>query len=148
MIWALLALLAVQAATPAAGAPACVPTPPDALGPFYRPGAPMRSSVGRGYVLAGRVLGAPTCQPLPGARLEFWLAGPDGRYGDGYRATVVADPSGAYRFESHFPPPYAGRPPHIHVRASAPGYRVLVTQHYPRPGTTGAQFDLVLEPET
>jgi protocatechuate 3,4-dioxygenase beta subunit len=126
----------------------CVPTRPDALGPFYRPGAPVRASVGRGYVLSGRVLGAPDCRPVPGARLEFWLAGPDGRYGDAYRATVVADPSGAYRFESHFPPGYGGRPPHIHVRVTAPGYRVLVTQHYPRPGTPEGRFDLVLEPET
>lgn len=131
----------------AAGSAACVPTRPDALGPFYRPNAPVRTSVGRGYVLSGRVLGAPDCRPVPRARLEFWLAGPDGRYGDAFRATVVADELGAYRFESHFPPAYAGRPPHIHVRVSAPGYRVLVTQHYPRPGTTEARFDLVLEPE-
>lgn len=136
-------------AWPAAGASlGCAPTAGDALGPFYRPGAPVRASVGRGYVLSGRVLAAPVCRPVPGARLEFWLAGPDGRYGDDYRATVLTDASGAYRFESHFPPAYAGRPPHLHVRASAPGYRVLVTQHYPRPGATGARFDLVLEPES
>lgn len=125
----------------------CVPTREDALGPFYRPGAPLRSSVGRGYVLTGRVLGAPTCRPVPGARLEFWLAGPDGRYGDAYRATVLADDAGAYRFESHFPPSYGARPPHIHVRVSAAGYRTLVTQHYPSPGSTQAKFDLVLEPQ-
>ncbi len=126
---------------------ACAPTRPDALGPFYRPGAPVRNVVGRGYVLTGRVLGAPDCRPVPGARVEFWLAGPDGRYADAYRATVVADAEGSYRFESHFPPAYGGRPPHIHVRVSAPGYRTLVTQHYPRPRTQEARFDLVLEPE-
>jgi protocatechuate 3,4-dioxygenase beta subunit len=76
------------------------------------------------------------------------LAGPDGRYGDAYRATVFADAEGAYRFESHFPPAYGGRPPHIHLRVSAAGYRILVTQHYPRPGDTEARFDVVLEPES
>jgi hypothetical protein len=43
----------------AAGRPAnCKPTQPDMLGPFYEPGAPVRPSVGSGYVLSGAVLGA------------------------------------------------------------------------------------------
>ncbi len=140
-------LLAQALASSATSAQPCVPTRADALGPFYRPGAPVRNMVGHGYVLTGRVLAAPDCRPVPGARIEFWLAGPDGRYADAYRATVVADAEGRYRFQSHFPPAYGARPPHIHVRVSAPGYRTLVTQHYPRPGTREARFDLVLEPE-
>ncbi len=31
----------------------CKPTQPDMLGPFYEPGAPVRTSVGSGYVLSG-----------------------------------------------------------------------------------------------
>src|SRR5918999_2255256 len=54
----------------------CKPTQPDMLGPFYEPGAPVRSSVGSGYVLSGTVLGAQECKPLPNARIEFWLANP------------------------------------------------------------------------
>jgi hypothetical protein len=54
----------------------CKPTPPDALGPFYQPGAPVRDRVGKGYVLRGVVRSADNCAPLAGARLEFWLAGP------------------------------------------------------------------------
>jgi protocatechuate 3,4-dioxygenase beta subunit len=60
---------------------------------------------------------------------------------------LFSDASGAYRFESNFPPGYSGRPPHIHVRVSAAGFGTLVTQHYPKSGTTGAIFDLVLIPE-
>ena len=124
----------------------CRPTAPDALGPFYEPGAPLRSRVGRGYVLTGVVRSATSCRLLPGARIELWLANPSGEYDDDHRATVRAGRNGAYRFESNRPVPYAGRPPHIHVRVTAPGHRVLVTQHYPRPRQTRARFDLVLVP--
>ena len=122
------------------------PTPSDALGPFYEPGAPVRASVGQGYLLAGRVLSSRDGSALPGAVLELWLAGPDGEYSDDYRATVIADAEGRYRFTSHPPPPYAGRPPHIHLRVSAAGHATLVTQHYPKAGRREADFDLVLRP--
>jgi protocatechuate 3,4-dioxygenase beta subunit len=49
-------------------------------------------------------------------------------------------------YEPDVPVPYGGRPPHIHIRVTAPGYRELVTQHYPEAGQTKANFDLVLEP--
>ncbi len=124
----------------------CQPTPPDALGPFYVPGAPERSSVGPGHVLSGVVRSAEGCAPIPGAQLEFWLAGPDGQYGDAYRATMTADTAGAYRFESNFPPPYSGRPSHIHLRVTAAGYQPLVTQYYPAQGQSEGSFDLVLVP--
>jgi predicted ester cyclase len=51
---------------------------------------------------------------------------------------------GKYRFESNVPVSYGGRPPHIHVRVTAPGYEELVTQHYPQRGQRKANFDLVL----
>jgi protocatechuate 3,4-dioxygenase beta subunit len=54
------------------------PTQPDMLGPFYEPGAPVRMSVGSGYVLSGAVLAAEECKPIPNARIEFWLANPIG----------------------------------------------------------------------
>jgi protocatechuate 3,4-dioxygenase beta subunit len=125
-------------------AASCVPTRPDALGPFYKPNAPVRSRVGVGHVLRGTVRSASNCNILPGARIEFWLAGPNAEYGDDYRATVFADAQGQYRFESHVPPGYAGRPPHIHIRASASGHQPLVTQYYPARGQTEGTFDLVL----
>src|SRR5688572_16209117 len=53
----------------AGGGPAnCKPTQPDMLGPFYEPGAPVRTSVGSGYVLSGAVLAAEECKPIPNAR--------------------------------------------------------------------------------
>jgi protocatechuate 3,4-dioxygenase beta subunit len=129
----------------AAGWPGnCKPTQPDMLGPFYEPDAPVRRSVGSGYVLSGAVLAAQECKPIPNVRIEFWLANPSGDYDDAHRATVLAGERGGYRFESNVPVSYGGRPPHIHVRVRAPGYEELVTQHYPERGQRKANFDLVL----
>ncbi len=130
----------------AQGTPPCVATRPDALGPFYKPDAPVRASVGRGHVLKGVVRAAAGCQPIAGARIEFWLAGPSGQYDDDHRATVFSDPTGMYRFESNFPPGYGGRSPHIHVRVTAERHQTLVTQYYPRANQTDGTFDLVLIP--
>jgi protocatechuate 3,4-dioxygenase beta subunit len=125
----------------------CPPTQPDALGPFYKPGAPVRDSVGKGYELSGRVMSSRDCSSIPQARIEFWMAGPDGDYKDDYRATVIPDESGEYRFESHPPPSYLRRPPHIHVRVTAAGFKTLVTQHYPVADSSRGEFDLVLIPD-
>jgi protocatechuate 3,4-dioxygenase beta subunit len=125
----------------------CKPTQPDMLGPFYEPDAPVRRSVGSGYVLSGRVLAAEECKPIPNAQIEFWLANPRGNYDDAHRATVFAGESGRYRLESNVPVSYSGRPPHIHVKVTAPGYEELVTQHYPERGQRKANFDLVLVAE-
>jgi protocatechuate 3,4-dioxygenase beta subunit len=132
----------------AGGGPAdCKPTQPDMLGPFYEPGAPVRTSVGRGYVLSGAVLTAEECKPIPNARIEFWLANPRGDYDDAHRATVLPGQRGRYRLESNVPVSYGGRPPHIHVRMRAPGYEELVAQHYPERGQRKANLDLVLVEE-
>lgn len=126
----------------------CVPTPEDMLGPFYKPNAPVRDWLGYGYMLTGKVLSAGNCTSLVGAQIEFWLAGPNGQYGDDYRATLLSREDGSYRLMSHYPPPYGSRPPHIHIRVTAPNYKELVTQHYPQRGVTTAQFPLVLLPES
>jgi protocatechuate 3,4-dioxygenase beta subunit len=126
------------------GARGCVPTRADALGPFYEAGAPVRSKVGTGYLLSGRVLAARTCRPIAKARIELWLANPQGEYDDAHRATMFASQVGCYRFESNRPVAYSERPPHIHLRISARGFRTLVTQHYPRAGRSSATFNVVL----
>jgi catechol 1,2-dioxygenase len=141
----LLAALALGPTAPDAAAQRCRATPPDSLGPFYEPGAPVRSRVGTGgYVLRGRVLSLTTCRPIARARIEFWLVNEQGEYDDAHRATVVAGRDGRYRFESNKPVGYSGRPPHIHIRVAARGFRTLVTQHYPRAAPTSAVFPLVL----
>ena len=124
----------------------CAPTQPDMMGPFYKPGSPERSRVGQGYILSGAVRSSKDCSPVKSAKIEFWLTGPDGEYDDDHRATVYADSSGTYRFESNEPKPYSGRPPHIHIRVSAENFKTLVTQHYPVTGKTKSSFDLVLMP--
>ena len=138
-------LLATAAPLQSALAATCEPTRSDALGPFYKPDAPERSKAGEGYILTGAVRSS-DCSPVARARIEFWLAGLDGRYDDDHRATLIADSSGVYTFQSNFPPAYGNRPPHIHVRVSAPGYNVLVTQHYPAGGSNQGAMDLVLLP--
>jgi len=131
----------------AVAAPQCAPTPHDEIGPFYRPNAPVRSVIGKGYILQGVVRDASTCLPVAGARIEFWQAGPGGVYSDAYRATVYSDPKGRYRLETFLPPPYARRPAHIHILVDQRGYAGLITQHYPKNGSKGSTMDLVMERE-
>lgn len=140
------AMLAVAAcpARPPAAQPACAPTPPDSEGPFYKPNAPDRTSTGSGLVVTGSVRSAAGCGPLPDARLEWWSVNTRGRYDDEHRASHRADAQGRYRYQTDFPAGYFGRPPHLHVRVSAPGHRVLVTQIYPKAGQSAIEFDFVL----
>ena len=124
----------------------CRPTPADYLGPFYKANAPERQSVGSGYELSGVVKSAADCAPIEKARIELWLTNPEGQYDDDHRATLYSDSAGNYRFESNFPPGYSGRPPHIHIKISADGFKTLATQHYPDAGSKDALFDIVLVP--
>lgn len=146
-----LLLLALGAAcllaSPAAGeAYRCVPTPEDEMGPFYRPDAPLRNTVGSGYLLMGTVTSASDCNPIATARIELWMTGPQGRYGDDWRATLFSADNGRYFFESHPPTEFGSRLPHIHIRVTAEGFAPLVTQHYPLENAGEGQFDLVLVP--
>jgi polyisoprenoid-binding protein YceI len=139
-----------ETATPstgAAGNTSCEPTRSDAEGPFYVPGAPERTSVGQGHILSGTVKSSKDCSPIPLARIEVWMAGPNGQYDDEHRATMLSSDLGLYRFESNPPPSYGGRPPHIHIKVTAEGYRQLTTQYYAELGDTEGTFDLVLVPE-
>jgi protocatechuate 3,4-dioxygenase beta subunit len=99
---------------------------------------------GGGYVLSGQVRAGRTCRVLARARIELWLVNEQGEYDDAHRATVFSRQNGGYRFESNRPIAYEGRPPHIHVRVTARGFRTLVTQHYPRGSRRSATFNLVL----
>jgi protocatechuate 3,4-dioxygenase beta subunit len=131
---------------PAVGVAKCPPTEPDAFGPFYRPNAPVRSTIGRGFVLAGTVRSTADCRPVPKARIEVWHAGPRAEYDEAHRATLYSDARGNYRLVTDFPPPYLTRPSHIHILVEAPGFQRLITQHYPTKGAKAATFDLVLIP--
>jgi protocatechuate 3,4-dioxygenase beta subunit len=129
-----------------AGQPGCAPTRPDSLGPFYVPGAPDRSRTGSGLVVSG-IVRATDCRPVGGAIIEWWSANPQGEYDEAHRARQRAGTDGSYRYETDFPGRYPGRPPHLHLKVTAPGHRPLVTQLYPEAGQTPLAVDLVLRRE-
>jgi protocatechuate 3,4-dioxygenase beta subunit len=130
----------------AALAAECTATQGAILDASYRPTAPMRSVVGKGFILTGTVRASGDCQPLPGATIEFWMAGPKG-YTDALRGTVVADKKGQYRLQSIFPgTPGAGIPPHIHMNVAADGFLPIQTECFPTRGSVIGTFDIVLEP--
>lgn len=132
--------------TPQSTAKECAPTAHGGTVTSPEPGAPLRSSVGQGHVMKGVVKSSRDCAPISEARVVFWLAAPDGNYDDAHSGAVLTDGSGAYTFESNFPGLYGGRPiPHIHMFASAEGYRSIEAEYFPSCGETEGTFDLVLE---
>ncbi|MFL5735210.1 MAG: hypothetical protein ACJ78Q_18795 [Chloroflexia bacterium] len=134
------------ALTPTAtAAQSCAPTAHGGSYSDTAPDGPQRSSVGKGHVMAGVVRASGNCAPIVGAKVVYWLAGLDGQYDDDHIGAVFSDGSGAYRFETNFPGLYGGRPvPHIHLYASAPGYREIETEYFPACGETDGTFDFVL----
>ena len=133
--------------TVSAAPPTCAPTRADALGPFYEPNAPARDNTGQGLVISGTVRSVRDCGPLGGAVIEWWSANVRGDYDHAHRATQRASADGNYQYTTDFPGRYPGRPPHVHVRVTAPGHRTLVTQVYPQQAQTALNVDLVLAPQ-
>ena len=124
----------------------CEPTLEDEMGPFYHPDAAYRTSVGTGYLLMGTVKSASNCKPIVVAMIELWMTGPEGRYGDAWRATIFSSGNGTYHFNSHAPTEFGSRRPHIHIKVTAEGFKPLVTQHYPAKNAGEGLFDLVMIP--
>ena len=124
----------------------CEPTVEDEMGPFYRPDAPYRTTIGTGYLLVGTVKAAHDCSPIAAAKIELWMTGPDGRYGDAWRATLLSAEDGTYYFVSHAATGFGSRRSHIHIRVTAKGFAPLVTQHYPGADAGEGLFDLVVIP--
>jgi protocatechuate 3,4-dioxygenase beta subunit len=120
-------------------------------GPFYRKLAPFRAKVtppleaGTVLLITGRVWALDTRKPLE-AVIDIWQANAAGRYDNDdrknppdpevfvNRARLRTDEQGRYEFESIHPGAYKDgsmwRPPHIHYRVQAAGYRTLITQLY------------------
>lgn len=128
----------------------CTATADNLLGPYYRPGAPLRDDLtepgmaGTRITIRGRVFG-PDCELLAGAVLDFWQADDDGGYdNDGVadppadvfvlRGKVLADGDARYALRTIIPGHYLNgaqfRPAHVHVTVSAEGYAPLTTQLY------------------
>ena len=128
-------------------------TPRQTEGPFFTPKSPPRTSLLEGgektrLVLVGTVL-TPDCKPIPNALLDFWHSDENGAYdnkGYRYRGHQYTDAQGRYRLETIIPAEYPGRTRHIHVKAQAPGRKVLTTQVY-FPDDPGNARDFLYKPE-
>jgi len=115
------------------------PTPRNAMGPFYRRGAPSHSvlraptDAGLPLIVAG-VIYDTRGEARPDATIEVWQADHHGKYDLGgyrYRAVLAADTKGGYQIDTVMPGHYPDRvAQHIHYLVQAPGCRPLVTQLY------------------
>ena len=125
------------------------PTTTDILGPFYRPGAPMRSNIiptnssGIPMNLQGTIFDENGENPLKNALVEIWQCDENEYYdntSDNYlfRGAVKTGNNGKYDFKTIVPVPYKAnandesswRPAHIHMRISVPKQQDLITQIY------------------
>jgi protocatechuate 3,4-dioxygenase beta subunit len=128
-------------------------TPPEIEGPYFRLGAPMRSSLLEPgdrpeLVLTGRVLD-PNGAPIEGAVVNVWSSDARGNYDmAGYRYTgyVRTDGQGRYQFTTIVPGCYWPRQAkHLHVKVQGVS-RTLTTQLYIE-GEPGNEDDRFFKPE-
>lgn len=122
------------------------PTTTDILGPFYRPGSPMRQrivppgSTGAPMLLSGTVYKQDGKTPLGGALIEVWQCDEKESYDNTsdeykFRGAWKTGSDGKYKFETIVPIPYkisetAWRPAHVHFRVSSADHQDLITQIY------------------
>ncbi len=121
-------------------------TTTDILGPFYRPGSPVRNNfiingeTGNLVELSGIIRHNDCKTPYKNAKIELWHCDNLGVYDNSsaafrFRGTTYADENGRYSFTTILPVAYnAGggliRPAHFHLMISADGYQPLITQLY------------------
>ncbi len=124
-------------------------TTTDILGPFYRPGAPMRNNIippgskGIPLNLTGTIFKTDGSTPLGNAFVEIWQCDENEYYdniSDDYlfRGALKTAGNGRYNFKTIVPVPYKAnpndeaswRPAHIHMRVSCENQQDLVTQVY------------------
>ena len=124
-------------------------TTTDILGPFYRPGAPLRNNLrlpgssGAPIVLKGIIFKEDGKTPVNNAFVEIWHCDEHEVYDNAsddynYRGAQKTKADGKYAFKSILPVPYKAdpnieaswRPAHIHMRVSVPGQQDLITQLY------------------
>jgi catechol 1,2-dioxygenase len=123
----------------------CAFADPNELGPYYRAGAPQRTSLceanepGDPFALDGRVLDE-NCKPIANALVEVWHADASGEYDMlapqkprnpavyHMRAMLRSGKDGAFAFDTVVPGPYGQRARHIHFAFHADGYEPFITQ--------------------
>ena len=125
------------------------PTTTDILGPFYRPGAPMRNNIvppnskGSPMTLNGTIFKEGGKTALKNALIEIWQCDEKEHYDNAsddysFRGATKTASSGEYNFDTIVPVPYKAnpnneaswRPAHIHMRVSVTGQQDLITQIY------------------
>jgi len=129
------------------------PTTTDILGPFYRPGSPLRTNLrlansnGTPIVLKGYIFKEDGKTPINNALVEIWHCDENEIYDNTsdeykYRGGQKIKADGKYEFKSILPVPYKAnpadesswRPAHIHMRVSVPNQQDLITQLYFKDG--------------
>ena len=118
-------------------------TSTDMLGPFFREGAPIRHDISyegnKNEVpikVIGQVFGSDCNTPLKNVEIDVWhcdhrqdydMESKDFRC----RGKITTNENGEYWFKTFMPPPYGGRPKHIHYLIhEMETYQELVTQLY------------------
>jgi catechol 1,2-dioxygenase len=123
-------------------------TTTDILGPFYRPGAPIRNNInskgysGKLFHISGTVLKEDGKTPFKNCQMEIWQCDEHGVYDNtsdeyNYRGIQKTGADGKYHFIGMHPIPYPvaenspiWRPAHIHMLVSGEGMQDLITQVY------------------
>ena len=123
-------------------------TTSDLLGPFYRPGAPLRTNInsksykGQLFHISGTVFREDGKTPFKNCLLEIWQCDENKIYDNiseeyNYRGAQRTGADGRYHFMCMHPIPYPvtesselWRPAHIHLLVSGEGQQDLITQVY------------------
>ncbi|MCK5469932.1 MAG: catechol 1,2-dioxygenase [Cyclobacteriaceae bacterium] len=121
-------------------------TTTDILGPFYRPGSPIRSTIiasgSKGDVLhlSGTIHQKDGKNPLSNALIEIWQCDENEHYDNTsdeyrFRGALKTGKDGKYHFKTIVPVPYKAsesmwRPAHIHIRVSSSDHQDLISQIY------------------
>ncbi len=124
------------------------PTTTDILGPFYRPGAPIRTNInptgftGELLHVSGTVFKEDGTTPFQNCLIEIWQCDQNQVYDNtsddyNYRGTQKTPADGKYHFITTQPVAYPAapnsnvyRPAHIHMRVSGGKQQDLITQIY------------------
>lgn len=115
----------------------------DMIGPFFREGAPYRNDLTYEdvkseipIIVKGRVYGADCKTGLRNVSIDIWHCDHKRVYdmeSDAFkcRGKIVSNENGEYWFKTFIPPPYGGRPKHIHYLVDGQkDYERLATQLY------------------
>ncbi len=124
------------------------PTTTDVLGPFYRPGAPMRNNInskgfiGKPFHISGTVFKEDGKTSFKNCMIEIWQCDENRVYDNiseeyRYRGAQKTGNDGKYHFICMHPIPYPAaenspiwRPAHIHLLVSGERQQDLITQIY------------------